>query len=66
LLYGQVGSESDVSRILLVTCDQDIPLTDEYLSSSYTTESFGKMRRFLRSHGWLPEAERAASRNRGQ
>jgi len=66
LFYAQVGSESDVSRIVLVTRDQEIPLTDEYLSSSYTTEAFGKMRQFLRSQGWLPKSERAASKNRKQ
>ena len=59
LLHGQVGSASDVSRIVLVTPSGEIPLTDVRLSSSYTTESFGHLRKFLRNHGWLPESERS-------
>ena len=59
MLHGKVGSATDISRIVLVTSKQDVPLTEERMSISYTTESFGKMRRFLRNHGWLPENERA-------
>jgi len=58
-LHSKVGSASDVSRIVLVTSKRDVPLSEERMSISYTTESFGKLRRFLRNHGWLPEAERA-------
>jgi hypothetical protein len=59
MLHGQVGSATDVSRIVLVTASLELPLTEERMSSSYTGESFGQMRRFLRNHGWLPEDERA-------
>jgi len=59
LLHGQVGSATDISRILLVTSTHDMPPTEERLSISYTSESFGQMRRFLRNHGWLPEDERS-------
>ncbi|MET0791243.1 MAG: hypothetical protein ABW061_06945 [Polyangiaceae bacterium] len=59
LLHGQVGSATDVSRIVLVTSKLELPLTEEHVSSSYTTESFGHLRRFLRNHGWLPKDERA-------
>jgi hypothetical protein len=59
LLHGKVGSATDISRIVLVTSKQDLPLSEERVSISYTTESFGKMRRFLRTHGWLPKGERA-------
>jgi len=61
LLHGQVGSATDVSRIVLVTTKLELPLSEERMSSSYTNESFGQMRRFLRSHGWLPEGERSAA-----
>jgi hypothetical protein len=59
LAQGKVGAATDVSRIVLLTPTQAVPLTAERVSISYTTESFGEMRRFLRKHGWLPEAERA-------
>ncbi len=60
LFHGQVGSASDVSRIVLITTKLELPLTEERVSSSYTIEAFGKMRRFLRDNGWLPEGERGA------
>jgi hypothetical protein len=58
MLNNKVGSASDISRIVLLTTRQEVPLTEQRISVSYATESFGDIRRFLRKHGWLPEAER--------
>jgi hypothetical protein len=57
----RVGPELDRARILLV-CDDEtrIPLSEIYGVHMQTSESFGKMRVFLRKHGWVPEDERDA------
>ncbi len=56
----RVSGDVDVARIVLVIEGEPQPLrlTDSYESYSNCAECFGKVRVFLRSHGWLPEGER--------
>ena len=58
----RVSGDVDVARIVLVVEGeaQPIRLTEAYESYSNCAECFGKVRVFLRSHGWLPEGEREA------
>lgn len=50
------------ARIVLVFADRrEVPLTEVYLTHSDCVEWIPKIRRFLRSHGWLPEDEREAA-----
>ncbi len=54
----KVGPEVDVARIVLVRSDlPDIPLTSEHVAHMEATEWLGKIRVFLRKHGWVPEDE---------
>lgn len=56
----QGGADLDVARIAVVL-DGDAPrvrLTEEYAPVFICLEQFGKVRSFLRSHGWKPESER--------
>ena len=55
-----VGPSIDTARIELSTQDETITLTERYTSSIDATDWLSKIRRFLRSHGWLPLAEREA------
>jgi hypothetical protein len=51
----------DESRIeLVVTGGEPMRLTDAYFSQSDSLEWLGRIRRFLRAHGWVPEDERHA------
>ena len=50
--------EVDQKRIMLVGKTGSVPLTEAYLASVDVTEWFGKIRVFLRKHGWVPESER--------
>jgi hypothetical protein len=50
--------EFDVSRIELVTASETRLLYPDFISNSRCTDEMGKIRRFLRSHGWKPLAER--------
>lgn len=53
------GLEVDVTRIALVTADGTRHfLSEDRLGHTETTEAFGKLRVFLRKHGWLPQSER--------
>jgi hypothetical protein len=56
----QIGPEIDVARIILEVNGRTAPihLTDSFLAHTESVESVGKIRVFLRSHGWLPEDER--------
>ncbi len=57
----QVGPALDTSRVVLVSRqDAFVPLGDTYLANMHATEWLGKIRVFLRKHGWVPEAERDA------
>jgi hypothetical protein len=55
-----VGPEIDTSRIALVLAGppERLDLTSEYLPHMDATEWVGKIRVFLREHGWKPEDER--------
>lgn len=54
-----VSGDVDVSRIVFVKEDgARVWLTDSYASYSECLERFGKVRVFLRAHGWLPHDER--------
>lgn len=56
----RVGGQVDIARIALVCEDgQRLVLTETYAAYSECMEHFGKVRVFLRKHGWLPEDERA-------
>jgi hypothetical protein len=49
------------ARIALVVRGQPdpIPLSEGYFAHMDASEAFGKLRVFLRKHGWVPEDERA-------
>ncbi len=54
-----VGPKVDTARIVLVSQDgRELPLTTQYLPHMHATEWLGKIRTFLRKHGWVPEDER--------
>ncbi|WP_394824843.1 hypothetical protein [Pendulispora albinea] len=59
-IESQVGPEIETARVVLVARDQpcSVWLTEEYISHLDATEWFGKIRVFLRKHGWVPEDER--------
>ena len=55
----QVAPDQDVSRIVLVGKDaRRHALADEYVVNMEATEWMGKIRVFLRKHGWIPHDER--------
>jgi hypothetical protein len=58
LLNQTVGGEQDTARIALECERETYFLTEERLSHLDSNEWFGKIRRFLRKHGWVPEDER--------
>jgi hypothetical protein len=50
----------DESRIeLIVAGAEPVRLTDAYFSQTDSLEWLGRIRRFLRAHGWVPDDERA-------
>jgi hypothetical protein len=56
----KVGPELDVARIVLEVngVAEPIRLSEAYLPHMDSVEWLGKIRSFLRSHGWVPEDER--------
>jgi hypothetical protein len=55
----RVGLEVDHARILLVTkSGEEIALSEERVAHMDATESFAKIRTFLRNNGWVPADER--------
>lgn len=57
-----LSDDLEVARIVVV-CDGPDPrvrLTEQYAPVFECMERFGKVRVFLRSHGWKPESEREA------
>ena len=55
----KVGPKVDTARIVLVSASgRQVTLTQDYLAHMSATEWLGKIRVFLRKHGWLPEDER--------
>lgn len=57
----RVRPELDVSRIVVTwgAAPSTVRLTDAYLAHMDAVEWLGKIRTFLRAHGWVPEDERA-------
>ena len=54
-----VGPELDTARIVLIAKDgRELALTEEFLPHLDSSEWLGKIRVFLRKHGWVPEDER--------
>jgi hypothetical protein len=55
----RVAPKVDTARLVLVRAGgRELPLTTEYLSHLHATEWLGRVRSFLRKHGWEPERER--------
>lgn len=56
----RIAPEVDTARIVVVGRDGEerIVLTEQYLAHMDATEWLGKIRVFLRKHGWVPEDER--------
>jgi len=58
-----VGGELDTARVALEFQRETFFLTKERVSHLDSSEWSGKIRRFLRKHGWVPEDERKTSQN---
>lgn len=58
MVNATVGPERDISRIVLEGKGKRLPLTKEFVRRMDATESFGKIRVFLRKQGWVPADER--------
>ena len=54
----KVGPEVDTSRVVLREGRREYPLTEAYVANMEASEWFGKVRVFLRKHGWVPLDER--------
>jgi hypothetical protein len=56
----RVGPSIDVARIAIDVQRrrEAVPLSEDYLAYHDTVEWVGRIRMFLRSHGWVPEDER--------
>jgi hypothetical protein len=59
IIDSRVGVEVDTSRVVLRTTGPRILLNEAFISHTDTTETVGKVRVFLRKHGWLPQSERS-------
>jgi hypothetical protein len=60
-IEGRVGGDVDTARIALVGCEGDsVLLGATYLAHMEALEWFGKIRVFLRQHGWVPASEQGA------
>ncbi len=66
-VQAKIHGEVDVARIVLVPMapHEPVPLTEEHLAHMDAVEGAGKIRTFLRAHGWLPEDERGVEAERG-
>jgi len=56
----KMSLDIDVARIALVGGGHTVLLNEEYIAHMTATEQLGKIRAFLRKHGWLPFDERQA------
>jgi hypothetical protein len=56
----ELSGDLDVGRIVVVHdgADPRVRLTEQYAPVFVCMERFGKVRSFLRSHGWKPVGER--------
>ncbi len=62
----KVGPKVDTARIVLVTAGREVALTRSYLPHMHVPwRGAGKIRTFLRKHGWVPEDERESLGKRG-
>jgi hypothetical protein len=65
MMSSVVGPSFDAARVVFVVLDGErerrIPLTNEFAPSYHCTEWVGKIRVFLRKHGWMPDDERQAA-----
>jgi hypothetical protein len=53
-----VGPPIEESRIVFETLDGSVLLNENFTSNIDATDWFGKIRRYLRKNGWVPEDER--------
>ena len=61
LIGPRVATKVDIARIVLVEGGgREVLLTEEYVAHLEATDWLGKIRVFLRKHGWVPEDERDA------
>jgi hypothetical protein len=59
LVNPKVGPRLDTARLVLVAASgREVRLADEYLPHFEATDWLGRVRVFLRKHGWVPEDER--------
>jgi hypothetical protein len=58
----KVRPSVDIARIVLVpnAPRETVPLTEEHVAHMDAVAGMGKIRSFLRKHGWVPEDEREA------
>jgi hypothetical protein len=56
----KVRGEVDIARVVIVLAPpgEPVPLTEEHVAHMDAIAGAGKIRTFLRAHGWLPEDER--------
>jgi hypothetical protein len=54
----KVGPEFDVSRLVLVGEGRTVRMHETHVAHMTATEWLGKIRVFLRKHGWVPQDER--------
>lgn len=54
----RVGPEVDLARIVIVGDGERVYLAEHWLAHMDATEWLGKLRVFLRKHGWVPADER--------
>jgi hypothetical protein len=55
----KVGPKVDTARIVLTgEGGREVRLSEDYLAHMHAVEWLGKIRTFLRKHGWVPEDER--------
>jgi hypothetical protein len=54
----KVGAAVDTCRIVLRTESKTVRMGEKYIAHMDAVEQVGKIRVFLRKHGWLPEDER--------
>jgi hypothetical protein len=56
---GRTAPEVDVARIVLIDCDgTTVNMGERFLAHTDAVDALGRIRVFLRSHGWIPEDER--------
>jgi hypothetical protein len=59
LVESTVGPEIDTARIVIVAGTGRTHLSEQHIAHIDAIDSLGKIRLFLRKHGWLPQDERS-------